>query len=82
MTGKDSVALAASAPASVTAMRAPRLEPDVPELLSRARAIAEVVRARVQETEANRCIAEDVIEHTRNWHRNAERVVQLMGHRV
>jgi resorcinol 4-hydroxylase (FADH2) len=65
MTGKDSVALAASAPASVTAMRAPRLEPDVPELLSRARAIAEVVRARVQETEANRCIAEDVIERMR-----------------
>jgi glycosyltransferase involved in cell wall biosynthesis len=23
-----------------------------------------------------------VIEQTRNWHRNAERVVQLMGHRV
>ncbi len=23
-----------------------------------------------------------VIEHTRNWHSNAERVVQLMGHRV
>src|SRR5262245_59424261 len=40
-------------------------EPDLPELLSRARLIAEVVRARVQETEAERRIAEDVIERMR-----------------
>jgi hypothetical protein len=34
-------------------------------LLSRARAVAKVVRARVQETEVNRRIAEDVIERMR-----------------
>jgi alkylation response protein AidB-like acyl-CoA dehydrogenase len=41
------------------------LKPEVPELLSRARAIAEIVRARAQETEASRCIAEDVIARMR-----------------
>ena len=50
---------------SVAVIRSPPLKPDVPELLSRARAIAEVVRARVQETEANRRVAEDVIERIR-----------------
>ena len=41
------------------------LKPDVQELLARARAIAEAVRPRVQETEANRRIADDVIERMR-----------------
>ena len=50
---------------SVTAMRSSTLKPEVPELLSRARAIAEIVRARVQETEVNRRIADDVIERMR-----------------
>jgi hypothetical protein len=54
---------------------APR-KPDVPELLSRARAITDVVRARVQETEANRRIADDVIARMRE----AElfRILQLL----
>jgi alkylation response protein AidB-like acyl-CoA dehydrogenase len=47
------------------AIRSAPLKPDVPELVSRARAIAEIVRVRVQETEANRRIAEDVIERMR-----------------
>jgi alkylation response protein AidB-like acyl-CoA dehydrogenase len=47
------------------AIRSVPLKPDVPELLSRARAIADIVRARVQETEANRRIADDVIAHMR-----------------
>jgi alkylation response protein AidB-like acyl-CoA dehydrogenase len=46
-------------------MRSSTLKPEVPELLSRARAIAEIVRARVQETEVNRRIADDVIERMR-----------------
>src|SRR6266481_8396824 len=50
---------------SVTAIRSSPLKPDVPELLSRARTIAEIVRARVQETEANRRIADDVIARMR-----------------
>jgi resorcinol 4-hydroxylase (FADH2) len=36
--------------------------PDVPRLLSRARAIAEIARARARETEANRRISDDLIE--------------------
>src|SRR5262249_54418958 len=47
------------------AIRSAPLKPDVPKLLSRARAIAEIVHARVQETEANRRIADDVIAHMR-----------------
>ncbi len=39
--------------------------PDVSELLSRAREIAEFVRARAQQTEADRRIADDVIERMR-----------------
>ena len=50
---------------SVTAIRSSPLKPDVPELLSRARAITDIVRARVQETEANRRISDDVIERMR-----------------
>jgi resorcinol 4-hydroxylase (FADH2) len=37
-------------------------QPDLPELLSRARAIAKVARERAQETEAQRRIANDVIK--------------------
>src|SRR5262249_57156652 len=47
------------------AIRSGPLKPDVPELLARARAIADIVRARVQETEANRRIDDDVIAHMR-----------------
>src|SRR5260370_38354728 len=36
--------------------------PDVPRLLSRARIIAEIARARARETEANRRISDDLIE--------------------
>jgi alkylation response protein AidB-like acyl-CoA dehydrogenase len=50
---------------SVTAIRSSPLKPDVPELLSRARAITDIVRARVQETEMNRRIADDVIARMR-----------------
>src|SRR6516164_9420561 len=48
-----------------TAIRSVPLKPDVPELLARARAIADIVRARVQETEAKRRIDDDVIAHMR-----------------
>ena len=47
------------------AIRPVPLKPDVSELLSRARAIAEIVRARAQATETNRRIADDVIERMR-----------------
>ena len=50
---------------SVTAIRSSPLKPDVPELLSRAGAITDIVRARVQETEMNRRIADDVIARMR-----------------
>jgi resorcinol 4-hydroxylase (FADH2) len=50
---------------SVTAIRSAPRKPDVPELVSRARAISDVVRARAQETEANRRIADDVIARMR-----------------
>jgi alkylation response protein AidB-like acyl-CoA dehydrogenase len=50
---------------SVTALRSSPLKPSVPELLSRARAIADTVRGRAQETEENRRIADDVIERMR-----------------
>jgi resorcinol 4-hydroxylase (FADH2) len=40
-------------------------KPDVPELLSRARAIAELVSARAQQTEEDRRVADDVIERMR-----------------
>jgi alkylation response protein AidB-like acyl-CoA dehydrogenase len=49
---------------SVAATRA-SVRPDVPELLSRARGIAEIVRARARQTEADRRIAGDVIERMR-----------------
>ena len=50
---------------SVTAVRSSAHKPGVPELMSRAGQIAEISRARVQEAEANRRIADDVIERLR-----------------
>jgi resorcinol 4-hydroxylase (FADH2) len=50
---------------TTAAIQAPPRKPDVPELLARARTIAATVRPRVQETEANRRVAEDVIERLR-----------------
>src|SRR5262249_33139501 len=47
------------------AIRSVPLKPDVPELLSRARSTAAIVRAWVQETEATRRIADEVIAHMR-----------------
>ena len=50
---------------SKTAIEAQPRMPDVPELLARARTIAEAVRPRVQQTEADRRISADVIERLR-----------------
>ncbi len=50
---------------SVTPLRSSPFKPIVPELLSRARTIADIVRARAQETEDNRRISDDVIERMR-----------------
>src|SRR5215207_9744508 len=50
---------------SVAAIRSSARTTDVPELMSRARQIAEIARARVRETEANRRIADDIIERMR-----------------
>jgi alkylation response protein AidB-like acyl-CoA dehydrogenase len=50
---------------SVIAVRSSPSRPDVPELLTRASAIAEIVRERAQETEKNRRISEDVIARMR-----------------
>ncbi len=50
---------------SVTSVRSAAPKPDVPELLSRARDIADIARTRAQETEANRRVADDIIERMR-----------------
>ncbi len=50
---------------SVTAARNPPVRPDAAELISRAREIAELVRARAQQTEAERRVSEDVIARMR-----------------
>jgi len=50
---------------SIAAIRPIQLKPSMPELVSRARGIAEIVGARVRETETNRRISEDVIERMR-----------------
>jgi resorcinol 4-hydroxylase (FADH2) len=50
---------------SVTAIRSSPLKLSVPELLSRAGVIADIVRARALETETNRRIADDIIERMR-----------------
>jgi resorcinol 4-hydroxylase (FADH2) len=43
----------------------PSIKPDVPELLSRAREIAELVRFRAQQTEKGRRVSDDVVERMR-----------------
>jgi alkylation response protein AidB-like acyl-CoA dehydrogenase len=48
------------------AIQALPTRPDVPALLARARAIAEAVRARVQQTEADRRVSEEIIERLRD----------------
>ena len=50
---------------SDAAQRSTPLKPSVSELLSRARAISEIVRVRAQETEANRRVSDDVVERIR-----------------
>ena len=50
---------------SVTVARTPSVTPDVAELLARAREIAELARARTRETEANRRVSNEMIEHMR-----------------
>jgi len=50
---------------SVIAARSPMTKPDLPELLARARAIAELARARTQQTEADRRVADDMVERMR-----------------
>ena len=47
------------------ALRAPAVKPDVPVLLSRARAIGDIARQRAAETEANRRVSDDVIQMIR-----------------
>lgn len=50
---------------SISALRSSPAKPAVSELLSRACALIEIVRARAQETEDNRRVADDVIERMR-----------------
>jgi alkylation response protein AidB-like acyl-CoA dehydrogenase len=50
---------------SVGAVRSSVGKPDVPDLLARARAIAELARERAQQTEADRRVGEDMIERMR-----------------
>jgi alkylation response protein AidB-like acyl-CoA dehydrogenase len=50
---------------SAVAARSPVIRPEVPDLLARARAIAELARARAQQTEADRRVGEDMIERMR-----------------
>ena len=50
---------------SAVAARSPVVRPEVPDLLARARAIAELARARAQQTEADRRVGEDIIERMR-----------------
>lgn len=50
-----------------TAMQSPTRRTGVPELLARARAIAEIARERARETEANRRVADDVIQQIREY---------------
>src|SRR5262245_36197297 len=50
---------------SVDALRSPVAEPDVAVLLARARSIAELARERAQQTEADRRVADEMIERIR-----------------
>src|SRR5262245_62422161 len=56
---------ATMAPMSVVAARSPIVRPEVSDLMARARAIAELARERVQQTEADRRVSDDMIEHMR-----------------
>ncbi|HET7256455.1 MAG TPA: acyl-CoA dehydrogenase family protein, partial [Xanthobacteraceae bacterium] len=50
---------------SVVAARSTLAKPDVPDLLARARTIAELARARAQQTETDRRVGEDMIARMR-----------------
>ena len=50
---------------SVGALRSSVVEPDASDLLARARAIAALARERAQQTETDRRVSEDMIEHMR-----------------
>ena len=50
---------------SVVAARSPIAKPDVPDLLARARTIAELARERAQQTEVDRRVGEDMIARMR-----------------
>src|SRR4029453_17970923 len=50
---------------SVGAARPSVVIPDVPDLLTRARALAELARERAQQTEADRRVGDDMIERMR-----------------
>jgi alkylation response protein AidB-like acyl-CoA dehydrogenase len=50
---------------SVIAARPPIARPDVPDLTRRARAIADLARERVQQTEADRRVSDDMVEQMR-----------------
>src|SRR5258708_29290777 len=50
---------------SVAAARPSAANPDVSDLLTRARAIAELARERAQQTEADRRVGDDMIERMR-----------------
>jgi resorcinol 4-hydroxylase (FADH2) len=54
-----------TAMSAVAAARSPVVRPEVPDLLARAHAIAELARARAQQTEADRRVGEDMIERMR-----------------
>ena len=56
---------ATMAPMSVVAARSPIVRPEVPDLMARARAIGELARERVQQTEADRRVSDDMIERMR-----------------
>ena len=50
---------------SVLAARSPVARPDLPDLLARARTIAELARERARQTEADRRVGEDMIARMR-----------------
>src|SRR5215510_7256141 len=56
---------ATMAPMSVVAARSPIVRPEVSDLMARARAIAELARERVQQTEADRRVSDDMVERMR-----------------
>src|SRR5262245_34850741 len=50
---------------SVIAARSPIVRPEVPDLMVRAHAIGELARERVQQTEADRRVSDDMVERMR-----------------